>query len=610
MNVFIKKRISLVFVLCFLALSFAVQMAKVAAAVPTSVGSSAQKRTIVGEAKEEKSEPNGSIFFVEQATSVTEEETIELIAPGPKSNSDSVRVNNKHTATFGKPGENSLSSSSSTSSPGSPRVLNSTNAKTLNLAEKRNDDSKVFIDLNNQSLNSRSEVRPLPNTNAVSSEKPTQIVDLYDPTSQSAVIIFEVDDSKAESKTQKDKSSEKNDATLLYEAKPQIAANKADESVGNSKDSDSLDNWKSKSYDVKLPALLKTDTANHAKASREKTDLSKSESLLIQSSDELISQNGHELLAQRGILRSNKDSGSGRSYQNSETRPFSPPKDADSVSIISDDEKTVAELEVEDGKESSETNSVAQKPETDQAAAEQTAEKDKNASDSDPTNSGQAQKNEKVKIDPQSVGDPNSAMLTQKLLEEIEARINERGIAGKYNMFRNYARSCLDKYASKNTGNEVDGRSRLSWYDKLYREPLTSIIHIENFSRELHAALKDDHRHFAEGLRLMREKLDVKPRNGNIQFSQAKTPQEAVAEIRNCLVSAQAAYSRALSTLTAAEQKDLATNLYPTFAGNVVNGHTIPNSGVGKRLLALTDKMDRTGIHDAAEALVPITDEK
>ena len=215
----------------------------------------------------------------------------------------------------------------------------------------------------------------------------------------------------------------------------------------------------------------------------------------------------------------------------------------------------------------------------------------------------------KTLIDASRVGDPYAVEKIKLMYNEISEGLKTRSMSGKYEMWKNYARSTLRGTSGTNTGSEIDGRYRLSWYQKLYSEPILSVFEVEEFSRQLHDALSGDHRCYAEAMTLMRKKLDVPDRNDNgVEFLACTTPYDALNEVKRCLLEAQTAHARALSTLTMAEQKELADNLVPTFSGDgCINGHTIPNRTYGRRLTDLIRKMDRTGIHDAAEALIPLT---
>ncbi|MGL4594208.1 MAG: hypothetical protein ACRCUY_05715 [Thermoguttaceae bacterium] len=214
-------------------------------------------------------------------------------------------------------------------------------------------------------------------------------------------------------------------------------------------------------------------------------------------------------------------------------------------------------------------------------------------------------------INSKLAGDPNSKEKIQLMYDEIVNGLKTRSWTGKYDMWRSYARSTLRNTASLNTGSEVDGRCRLSWYQQLYNDVLPSVFDAEEFSRFMHVGLGRNHRYIAEAMTMIRQKLDVPARNdGGVRFLQCKTSIDALNEVKRCLIEAKMHHARALSTLTSAEINELNQGLVQTFVGSgCVNGHTIPSRSVGRRLVNIVEKMDKTGFHDAAESLIPLTNQ-
>ena len=80
--------------------------------------------------------------------------------------------------------------------------------------------------------------------------------------------------------------------------------------------------------------------------------------------------------------------------------------------------------------------------------------------------------------------------------------------------------------------------------------------------------------------------------------------------VKQALVEAQAAYAAALAPLTKAEIQELHANLYPVLVGQDNVGHTLADRGTGRRLCDLMERMDRSALVRAAEALVPLSDPK
>lgn len=214
-------------------------------------------------------------------------------------------------------------------------------------------------------------------------------------------------------------------------------------------------------------------------------------------------------------------------------------------------------------------------------------------------------------IDGNKVGDPHSKDKIKLMYDEIVNGLKARNMTGRYELFKNYARGTLRGTSGLNTGSEVDGRCRLTWYTQLFRDPIFSVFAVEEFSRQLHHGLSGTHRHIAEVMGMIRKKLDVPGRNDQgILFPRCETPMEAINEVKRCLLEAQMAHARAMSVLTPVEQKEVDNNIVATFTGpNAINGHTIPNRTYGRRLVNIIETIDKAAMHDAAEALLPLTNE-
>ncbi len=212
-------------------------------------------------------------------------------------------------------------------------------------------------------------------------------------------------------------------------------------------------------------------------------------------------------------------------------------------------------------------------------------------------------------IDATRVGDPHAADKLRLMYDEIVNGLRTRNMSGRYEMWKNYAKATLRNTAGLNTGSELDGRCRLNWYKSLYADPIKSVHEASEFSRKIHHGLSGSHRHLAETLTLIREKMDVPARNdGGVRFVECKTPIDAVNEVKRCLLEAQMGHARAVSTLSPAELSELERLLVPTFVGpGCVEGHTIPNRSVGRRLTNMMEKIDKAAMYDAAEALLPLT---
>ena len=207
------------------------------------------------------------------------------------------------------------------------------------------------------------------------------------------------------------------------------------------------------------------------------------------------------------------------------------------------------------------------------------------------------------------LGEPLAAGILDIVREEEETGFKKRGVQDAFARFQSYAGYKLNSTAGPYTGSELTGNCRLSWYDHLLRNPLRAPAEAEEFTRLLHAGVRNDPGGIAQILPIIAEKLDLPKRTVRKPLV-VKTPAEALEVVKQALVGAQTAYVAALAPLTKGEIRELAQNIYPAFLGQNQVGHTLNDRGTARRLCDLMEKMDRGALLDAADALSPLTDPK
>jgi hypothetical protein len=209
---------------------------------------------------------------------------------------------------------------------------------------------------------------------------------------------------------------------------------------------------------------------------------------------------------------------------------------------------------------------------------------------------------------PSSANDDNplAPRLLPLLKQEMENGLKQRGIESQFRQFKAYGASKLDATAGAQRTSEVTGNCRLSWYDHLYRNPLTAPAEAEQFTRELHQAFRGDHQGFDQALRIARKKMDLGQREPHVMPA-VGSPEQALEAVKQAIVGAQAGYAKAMSTLSRAEIQELSTSLVPVFITQNKEGHTLADRNTGRRLCDLMEKIDRRGFYDAADSLIPLT---
>jgi len=79
--------------------------------------------------------------------------------------------------------------------------------------------------------------------------------------------------------------------------------------------------------------------------------------------------------------------------------------------------------------------------------------------------------NAKIAQPTEPVGCPLAPGMVALLEDEIKEGMKRRGIESRFAQFAAYAARTLDNSAGDRSWSELSGNCRLSWYDKLYRNP-------------------------------------------------------------------------------------------------------------------------------------------
>ena len=205
-----------------------------------------------------------------------------------------------------------------------------------------------------------------------------------------------------------------------------------------------------------------------------------------------------------------------------------------------------------------------------------------------------------------TIGNPLAAWLVEQAVHEVKDGLKTRNIDRSFATFQSYAGGRLDATVGP-TWSEVTGNCRLKWYDRMMRDPLRAAGEAEQFTRELHQALRADHKGLDRALATAREKMDAGHREPRT-FSAVASPEQALEELKQALVDAQVAYAAAIAPLSKNEIAELTQWLYPVLTSQNAIGHALVDRATGRRLCDLLEKVDRHALFDAADALVALSD--
>lgn len=213
-------------------------------------------------------------------------------------------------------------------------------------------------------------------------------------------------------------------------------------------------------------------------------------------------------------------------------------------------------------------------------------------------------------IDPRQVGHPLAAGIVQLLPKEIATQMQTSGVDSRFQQFRVYAASRLAATRGEYTNSEINGLARLSWFDRLLRDPLAMPQEAEEFTRYLHAGALSDR---AEGLRFLlrtaRPRMDVPPSAQSPRaVAERLKDSDPVKVIEQVLLEVRNLYAQSVKPLSQAEYQELARRLNYVMTTNVSVGHTVNDRGGALRLVRMLQKMDRSAQWDMAEVLAQLVD--
>ena len=199
---------------------------------------------------------------------------------------------------------------------------------------------------------------------------------------------------------------------------------------------------------------------------------------------------------------------------------------------------------------------------------------------------------------------------TQEMTNDLVSTLNARGGTSLYDRWRAYDAGVRRQTSALESGSELNGRCRLSWYEKLYADPLRSAGEVEFFSRAWGGFFAGSSADVVSGVRLARAKMDVASRNDRSAKATPSTPQEAVEALKTALVETATLHARALAPMSKDDVAAVSREAHSIFCAQAQSGHTVPSRGRAKYLIDAMQKMNKSALYDAAETALSTLDEK
>lgn len=208
-----------------------------------------------------------------------------------------------------------------------------------------------------------------------------------------------------------------------------------------------------------------------------------------------------------------------------------------------------------------------------------------------------------------ALGFADSAKAVRDMSSDLLEQLKAHNGAELYARWRAYNASIRSRTNSLQTGNELNNRARLSWYEKLYQDPLNSVNEMESSSRAWAEDFMGSAADVVEGVRLARVRMDVSRRNERKPQSSADST-DAIDMLKAALVEAASLHAKAVAPLSKNDLAAIVNEAYSIFCGQVQSGHTIPSRGRGQYLVDAMEKMNKGALYEAGETVLSLLDEK
>lgn len=195
----------------------------------------------------------------------------------------------------------------------------------------------------------------------------------------------------------------------------------------------------------------------------------------------------------------------------------------------------------------------------------------------------------------------------EPLQRDIHQNIDARNQRATFEAYRKYVADALDRSTGGATFDDKSGNCRLRWIDYLLRHPVESLSASEEFTRVLHQNASADSGGIARVLAQAAQKLDV-PEPKLQPATAAATPADPLNTLKNAIESAALHYAAALQPLSPEERGELSADIYRISTGDVPTGAFFAGRRLGRRVCDLAEKIDRAELHQAAQALVSLTE--
>ena len=204
----------------------------------------------------------------------------------------------------------------------------------------------------------------------------------------------------------------------------------------------------------------------------------------------------------------------------------------------------------------------------------------------------------------------NAEKAVVDMSNDLLANLKSAGGNELYERWRSYNASIRRRTNSLQTGNELNSRCRLRWYERLYQDPLRSVAETEKASSLLGQCFFGSSEDVVAGVRYARFLTDVAVRQNRIEHRGASNPNEALDMLKAALVEAAAHHSKALAPMNKNDLGAVSAESHKIFCEQVRSGHTVEMRGRAMYLIDAMEKMNKSEMYEAGESVLSLLDPK
>lgn len=199
---------------------------------------------------------------------------------------------------------------------------------------------------------------------------------------------------------------------------------------------------------------------------------------------------------------------------------------------------------------------------------------------------------------------PNAEKAVRDMTNDMLENLKKYGGGELYQRWRAYNASIRRRTNSLQTGNELNSRCRLKWYERLYQDPLNSVSEVEQVSHALGQRFMGNMSDVITGVRTARNLTDVALRNERFEPKTADSPQTALENLKAALVEASSHHAKALAPMSKNDLAAVMAESHAIFCGQVQSGHTVQSRGRAQYLIDAMEKSSKSEMYNAGEAIL------